>query len=680
MLVMRVTASFVALPIFLFACGGSAPPKAAAPKVPTTSATPPPSNDKVVVLDADTTLTLTGGATLQASKGWTATTHGDALSLAPPDKGLTLTIVPIHETDGKKAIAAAWKMAQPNFALAEKRSISPPPQDGWDEQTQIDYQTPSSDTKRVIAIARRKADVSYVMLIDGDRAAFDRRAAQVMTAIFSVHPPGLEGESFANKTAHVLDQERLKAFSDYVDHARERAKVPGVAVAIVQNGAVVFQQGFGVRDLAHKEKVTPDTLFMIGSTTKSLTTLMMAELIDQGKFKWDSKVTDLMPTFALGDPTATQQVTMQNTVCACAGLPRQDLEFLFEYAKATPESRVDSMKSMRPTTGFGETFQYSNTMVAAGGFIAAHTTDPKQKLGPTYDAAMKNLVFAPLGMKSTTFDFAAAQKQNHASPSGEDLAGAIRGYPIKDEEGVIAIRPAGAAWSNVIDMARYVELELGKGMVDGKQIVSAENLIKRRTPQVKITDKMSYGLGLFVEKDHGINLIGHGGNNLGFTSDMFFLPESNVGLVLLSNDGSGANALRKAVRMKLLEILFDGKQEADDLLSFVLDRENEGEAKELAKTNAAPDAAWVTPLLGTYENESLGTITLKMDGKKPVLDAGEWSSAFGQRKEDDGLLKLVLLDPPWTDLDFTPSVLGENASLTIETPQQKYVFTRKKKL
>ncbi|MEO7111759.1 MAG: serine hydrolase domain-containing protein, partial [Polyangiaceae bacterium] len=598
--------------------------------------------------------------------------------LTPPDKGLTLTIVAEHEPDGKKAIDAAWKMAQPNFALAVKRSISPPPQDGWDATTQIDYVTPSSDTRRVLAIARRKGDVNWVMLIDGDRAAFDRRAAQVMTAVFSVHAPGQEGESFANKTAHVLDEERLKAFADYVDHARERAKVPGAAVAIVQNGAVVFQQGFGVRDLTHKEKVTPDTLFMIGSTTKSLTTLMMAELVDQGKFKWDSKVTDLMPAFALGDPTATKLITMQNTVCACAGLPRQDLEFLFEYAKATPESRVASMKAMRPTTGFGETFQYSNTMVATGGFIAAHVTAPNQALGPAYDAAMKSLVFGPLGMKSTTFDFAAAQKQNHASPNGEDLTGAVRAYPIKDEEGVVAIRPAGAAWSNVTDMARYVSLELGKGTLDGKQIVSSDNLMKRRTAQVKITDKMSYGLGLFVEKDHGVNVIGHGGNNLGFTSDLFFLPDSNVGLVLLTNDGAGANALRKVVRMKLLEILFDGKQEADDFLTFVLQRENEGEAKELAKTSTTPDPKWTTPLLGAYENESLGTITLKMDGKKAVLDAGEWSSAFGSRTEDDGTMKLVLLDPPWTDLDFTPSTLGENASLTIDTPQQKYVFTRKK--
>jgi hypothetical protein len=254
----------------------------------------------------------------------------------------------------------------------------------------------------------------------------------------------------------------------------------------------------------------------------------------------------------------------------------------------------------------------------------------------------------------------------------------VHAYPLKDEEGVIAIRPAGAAWSNVRDMARYVQLELGKGTLDGKQIVSTDNLVKRRTPQVKITDKMSYGLGLFVEKDHGVNLVGHGGNNLGFTSDMFFLPDSNVGLVLLTNDGAGANALRKAVRMKMLEILFDGKQEADDMLTFVLQRETEGETKDLAKTNVTPDAAWVTPLLGTYENENLGTITLKMDGKKAVLDAGEWSSSFGQRKEDDGLMKLVLLDPPWTDLDFTPSTLGENASLTIDTAQQKYVFTRKK--
>src|SRR5262245_47465194 len=100
-------------------------------------------------------------------------------------------------------------------------------------------------------------------------------------------------------------------------------------------------------------------------------------------------------------------------------------------------------------------------------------------------------------------------------------------------------------------------LELAKGRDEkGKQIVSEANLLKRREPQIKITDKIAYGLGLFVENDHGIPIVHHGGNNLGFTSDMYFMPEHGVGVVMLTNAGD-ANALRRTVRRRLIEILFD---------------------------------------------------------------------------------------------------------------------------
>src|SRR5262249_8183774 len=155
--------------------------------------------------------------------------------------------------------------------------------------------------------------------------------------------------------------------------------------------------------------------------TKSLTTLMMSKLVDEGKFTWDTPATQVLPSFALGDADVTKKVMMRHTVCACAGLPRQDLEFIFEYANATPKQRVESMKGMKPTTGFGETFQYSNTMVATGGYVAAHAAEKSKKLGPAYDGVMQSRVFGPIGMKSTTLDFEVAKAHEHATPHQQDL-------------------------------------------------------------------------------------------------------------------------------------------------------------------------------------------------------------------------------------------------------------------
>jgi len=137
---------------------------------------------------------------------------------------------------------------------------------------------------------------------------------------------------------------------------------------------------------------------MIGSITKPMTTLMEATLVDAGTFRWETPVTAVLPSFALGDPETTKKVAMWHMSCACTGMPRQDMEDIFEFEGVTPEQRIASMKTMKPTTAFGDTFQYSNLMVSAGGFASAHAFDPKRSLGDAYDAAMHDKVFEPIGM------------------------------------------------------------------------------------------------------------------------------------------------------------------------------------------------------------------------------------------------------------------------------------------
>jgi Beta-lactamase len=225
-------------------------------------------------------------------------------------------------------------------------------------------------------------------------------------------------------------------------------------------------------------------------------------------------------------------------------------------------------------------------------------------------------------------------------------------------------------------MSRYVMLELHKGKNEkGAQLVSESNLVRRRETQIKITDKMSYGLGLFIENDHGINLIHHGGNNMGFTTDLYFAPAHGFGVVMLTNAG-GANTFRKAMRRRMIEILFDGNAEAGKSLDFALDVEKKTIDKALAKMALEPPAAWASELLGTYKNENLGTLTLRAEGKSFMLDAGEWKSPFGKLTESDGVVKVVLLSPPLTGLDFTPGEKDGHKTLTLDDAQHTYVFVR----
>ncbi len=629
-------------------------------------------------LEQDTQITTASGCTFTAEKGWFVTQHDTMIVLEEPDRELTVTLIENKEKTAEQAVAAAWKQVQPNFAYTIQHTLNSVPSDGWDEIVQFMYDTSSAQKKLLVyASARRIGTTWYVELVDGTKAAFERRMAGVLLISTSFKVPGVKEESFAGKKAHKLNDARLKEFTDFVEKARILSKVPGVAVAIVQDGKIILEQGFGVRTLGKPEKVTPQTLFMIGSTTKALTTFMMARLIDEGKFTWDTPVTEIMPDFALGDAATTKQVLMKYMVSASAGLPRQDMEFLFNYDQATPAFRIKEMRTMKPTTGFGETFQYSNAMVSAGGYIAAHTIDKNSDLGKAYDAVMQSRLFYPMNMHATTFDFDRVAIADHAAPHSLDLHNTFVPLNITAEKWVESIRPAGGAWSNVDDMARYLITELNNGVTaEGKRVVSEKNLLARREPQVKVTDKISYGLGLMIENDHGVVSVGHDGLTFGFSSLMFFLPEHNVGLVMLTNV-RGGSTLTQGAKRKFMELLFDGKSQADAMIKLDVEQQDKMFATELENIDFKPDSALLAQFLGTYENPVLGQIIIREIPGGAELDARLWKGALGEKRQKDGKRTLILTNQQFAGLEFSPQQQNGKQQLVLESGQHKYVFERK---
>lgn len=653
---MHTTIRWTAVGLLLGGCAGSRPSSSPATK----------SANVTTQLTADTPVTTSSGATFEAPKGWFLTRSADRVTLQGPERDLTATLLEMSEPDATKAITAAWAKVQPNVSRKIAQSVTPPETDGWDAVTQIMYETGTGE-EHAIGIARRKGAVQYVMLLVGASAGIDRRAAQIGTVVSTFKAPGIAEESLAGRPIHSFDESRQRLLERFVETAMHETNVPGVAISVVENGKLTYAKGFGVKEKGKSEPISADSLFMIGSTTKSLTTLMMARLVDQKKFEWSTPVARVLPSFALADAETTKKVTMLHTVCACTGLPRQDLDFIFEYTRATPEGRVMSMRSMTPTTGFGETFQYSNTMVATGGYVAAHARNPHKSLGAAYDEAMQALVFDPLEMKNTTLSIDTALKRDHAMPHGENLKAELHPIPLAHEGGIPSVSPAGAAWSTAKELASFVALELASGRdAKGNAIVSEANLLERRKPQVKISDKSSYGLGLFIDNQHGVPVVHHGGNTLGFTSDMFFFPKHGTGVVVLTNAG-GAGAFRSAVHRRFLELFFDAREDAAKKLAFMVKAGHESTERALAKIGF--DEAVAHRVAGNYNAVGLGKITLGADG---MFDAGEWKSRFGTKKEADGAVSLILLEPPIAGLELRI----DGTSLVIDAGQDKRRFVR----
>ncbi len=387
----------------------------------------------------------------------------------------------------------------------------------------------------------------------------------------------------------------------------------------------------------------------------------------------------MLPSFALGDAELTQKLQMWHTACACTGMPRRDLEMIFHLGNRTPEETVALLKTMKPTTGFGETFQYSNLMVAAGGFAAAHAYDAKRPLGDAYDAAMKKNVFEPIGMKSTTLDFATALRANHAMPNAETLEGVPAPIPIDMEHVVVPVRPAGGVWSSIHDMERYVMTEMANGVSpDGKRVVSEANLLERRKPRVRAGELASYGLGLVVGTFRDLPVVEHDGGTGGFGTMMFMLPEQKIAILSLTNTSSGG-VFNTLVQRKVVEELFEGARDlAGPRVAFYLKDKHDSEAKELSKLNREPDPQWVKSLAGTYSSPELGKVTVTPAAKGGVFDAGDWKSVFAQKKDPDGTMKIELMGPAMAGFELVVGGDAEHPTLTLEDPQVKYVFERVK--
>ncbi len=370
-------------------------------------------------------------------------------------------------------------------------------------------------------------------------------------------------ETFAGRTAHRLTPERIAALKSFITTSMEQLHVPGTAIALIDHGKVVFEGGFGVRNVATSQPVDANTLFMVASNTKGMSTLLLSELVDQGKLRWDEPVVDVFPTFRLGDAATTKSVLVKHLVCACTGLPRKDLEWIFTTTPQTPVTKTfDFLAATAPTSKFGEVFQYNNLMATAAGYIGGHVAYPQMELGAAYDRAMQTMVFDPLGMRSTTFDTAKARAGDHADPYGLDIDGKTAPDNLAIDDAIAPYRPAGGAWSSVHDMTRYVENELALGVLpNGRRLVSEKNLLQRRERTVAIGETGWYGMGLMSDATYGVTIVHHGGDLPGYHSDWYAFPDAQVGAVFLTNADQGA-AIRGPFMRRILEVLYDGKPEA----------------------------------------------------------------------------------------------------------------------
>ncbi len=415
----------------------------------------------------------------------------------------------------------------------------------------------------------------------------------------------------------------LADFDAYVAQAVRDWGIPGLAISVVKDGEVVFAKGYGMRRLGSPEPVDDRTLFAIGSTTKAMTAAALGMLVDEGKLAWDDPVSKHLPWFALKDVWATRELTVRDLLTHRSGLPNTDA--LWYEQRVTTREILDRLRLVPSETSMRSHFTYQNVMYAAAGEIVAAVS------GMPWGQFVMTRLFEPLGMSDTAATAATLERQPNVAAPHSTIDGVVT--EIRNAH-VDTVAPAGAVWSNVRDMAKWLRLLLGGGTVaagaDGatpRRLLSDAVLAELFTPQTMVgpdefypTARLTkphwttYGLGWFQTDYAGQKVDFHTGSIDGMVAIAGLLRDQGLGVYVLANlDGA---ELRHALMYRIFD-LYLGRPARD--WSSELRVLYRGLATELDARQQKVDAERVSgtrPALalaryaGTYTSPLFGVVTV----------------------------------------------------------------------
>ena len=422
-------------------------------------------------------------------------------------------------------------------------------------------------------------------------------------------------------------------FEQRVEQLRKQFGVPGVAIAIVEDGKVTLAHGWGVRDITTNQPVDTDTIFFTGSTGKAFTNAALATLVDQGKIKWDDKVIDHMPDFRMWDPWVTREMTIRDLLVHRSGLGLGEGDLLFlPNSTLSRKETVRRIRYLKPATSFRSGYAYDNILYMAAGQLIEEVS------GETWEKYIHDHVFAPLGMNQST-DTAAEFHANpdHARPhsrSGAAIHGMGTQMPLEDSATIAQnAAPAGGLAISANDMSRWLLAQLAHGKIPGsdKRLFSDEQSQQMWTAVVPTPTRQFpaefavtnpnfnlYALGWDVSDYRGAKVVGHDGAVLGSQATIALLPGKNIGIFIAANSEDGEIIL--GLRDELLDYYlgYPRSNWPEKFHLFKLARLNNA-AKQVQTAQARPAAAGPSlpfdHYVGDYTDAWYGTIKVRQSGK-----------------------------------------------------------------
>ncbi|KAF9335523.1 hypothetical protein BG006_011294 [Podila minutissima] len=395
-----------------------------------------------------------------------------------------------------------------------------------------------------------------------------------------------------------------------IELARNRTGVPGLGVAIMHKGKLVFAEGFGKRN--KKDPFTPETRSMLGSLTKAFTATTIGELVAEGKMDWDStSINTYLPDFETIDPVLTSQLTLQDLLSHRTTFPSLDVSWF--WGNETRRDLIRRIRHVPVNPKLRSTTNYNNVMYSVAGEAAANVA------GVSIEQLVRDKIFRPLGFSSMGFTMDAMSKSsNHALPykaaSYEDaVAGRFIELPLDGMAEKSAA--AGDMYSSVLDLTRWGEAVRKGGVQNGKQVLSKEGIAATLTahtifnPALRDPDvglSVQYGMGWVLGSYKGNNLYEHGGRVFGYMTDLAIFPNAELVVAVLTN--SDVTGLPAYVKFQV----------ADEVLG--LRKTHDWLAVDAIATTAA--------LYNIYDGLAKGNFPEKVPNKPPAHELGAYAGEY----------------------------------------------------
>jgi CubicO group peptidase (beta-lactamase class C family) len=414
----------------------------------------------------------------------------------------------------------------------------------------------------------------------------------------------------------------------------------------------------------------PQTLFAIGSATKAFTATTLGILHDDGVLDWETPVVDMLPEFRLHDPFASREMTAVDLLTHRSGLPRHDL--LWYVTTLDRDELLERLRYLEPSEPFRAAFQYQNLMYMTAGILAGHLADT------TWEAVTRARLLDPLGMDDATFSVAEIQERPDAA---RPYGGGLDTTRLLDYKPLDAIGPAGSINASVEDMTAWVRLQLGDGTVGGQEIVTGSTLDFIHAPQVVVSGRrplaeapyLMYGLGWFVEPFRGRKMIHHGGNIDGFSALVGFMPDEDLGMVVLTN--KNGSPLPRILMLTAFDRILEGDDAVDWNQRLLEQRDAAEDDNGEEETPAAEDDATrvedTTPshpladYAGTYEDPGYGPITVTHADDRLTATYYTVSGTLEHFHYDTFVLTVPQLDSMEVKLTFHTNAEGDIDRLAV---------------